>query len=152
MRTPKLQLTAEQLLTGQYWIPPTKDTLYPRVKEKPQHDGRRGKIAFRIKPLICQRCSEGSNKPYVHQDPETPQRLSQNCVSVSPAKVWVSSSLLQGQRQGQGLWAQQTWIWHKPSRRRSPLAGSHDNHHFRASATPHIQVSSFNIQQRGFFW
>ena len=29
---------------------------------------------------------------------------------------------------------------------------SHDNHHFRASATPHIQVSSFNIQQHGFFW
>ena len=29
---------------------------------------------------------------------------------------------------------------------------SHDDHHFRASATSHIQVSSFNIQQHGFFW
>lgn len=28
---------------------------------------------------------------------------------------------------------------------------SYDNHHFKASATPHIQVSSFNIQQHGFF-
>ena len=29
----------------------------------------------------------------------------------------VSSDLLQGQ----GLWVQQTWVWHKPSWRRSPL-------------------------------
>ena len=63
------------------------------------------------------RCSEGSNKPCVHQDPETPQRLSQNCVWVSPAEVWVKSGLLQGQ----GLWVQQTWVCHKPSWRRSPL-------------------------------
>ena len=34
----------------------------PRKKEKPQQDGRRGKIMFRIKPHTCQRCSEGSNK------------------------------------------------------------------------------------------
>ena len=102
VRTPKLQLTAEQLLTGKYWIPPTKDTLHPRVKEKPQHDGRRGEIAFRIKPLICQRCSEGSNKPCVHQDPETPQRLSQNCVSVSPAKVWVTLACCRSSGRGRG--------------------------------------------------
>ena len=62
------------------------------------------------------KCSEGSHKPCVHQDPETPQRLSQNCVWVSPVKVWVSS----GPPQGQGLWVQQTWVWHKPSWR-SPL-------------------------------
>ena len=43
---------------------------YPmsKVKEKPQQDGRRGKFAFRIKPHFHQRCSEGSNKPYEHQD------------------------------------------------------------------------------------
>ena len=35
---------------------------------------------FRIKPHTRQRRSEGSDKPCVHQDPETPQRLSQNCV------------------------------------------------------------------------
>ena len=44
-------------------------------------------------------------------DPETPQRLRQNCVRVSPAEVQVSSGL----PQGQGLWVQQTWLWHKPS-------------------------------------
>ena len=52
-----------------------------------------------------------------HQDPETPQRLRQNCVWVSPEEVQVSSGLLRGQ----GLWVQQTWVWHKPSWRRSLL-------------------------------
>ncbi|CAI9172155.1 unnamed protein product [Rangifer tarandus platyrhynchus] len=70
-RTPKLQLTAEQLLTGECWILPKKDTPRPRAKEKPQQDSRRGKIVFGIKPHIHQRCSESSNKPCTHQDPES---------------------------------------------------------------------------------
>ena len=45
----------------------------PRAHEKPQQDGSRGKIMFRIKPNTHQRHSEGSNKPWGHQDPETPQ-------------------------------------------------------------------------------
>ena len=100
---------------------------YPhlRAKEKPPQNDRRGKITFRIKPLTCQRHSEGSNIPCVHQDPETPQRLRQNCVWVSPEEVQVSSCLLQGQR----LWVQQTRVWHKPSWRRSPLT------HHRATRT-----------------
>ena len=36
---------------------------------------------------------------------------------MSHEEVWVSSGLLWGQ----GLWVQQTWVWHKPSWRRSPL-------------------------------
>ena len=80
VRTPKLQLTAEQLSTGECWIPSKKDAPCPRAKEKPQQDGRRGKIAFIIKPHTRQRLLEDSNKPCVHQDPETPQRLSQNWV------------------------------------------------------------------------
>ena len=67
---------------------------------------------FRIKPHTHQRHSEGSNKPCVHQDPGTPQRLSQNCVWVSPVEVPASSGLLQGR----GLRVQQTWVWHKPLR------------------------------------
>ena len=55
-----------------------------------------------IKPYIHQRCSEGSNLVLSHRDPETPQRLRQNCVLLSPAKVQVSSGLLQWQ----GLWVQ----------------------------------------------
>ena len=60
-RTPKLQL-AEQPLTGECWIPPQKDTPYPRAKEKPQQDGRRGGITFIIKPHTRHRHLEGSNK------------------------------------------------------------------------------------------
>ena len=44
---------------------------------------------FRIKPHTRQRCSEGSNKPCVHQDPETPQRPRQNCVWMSPEEVHI---------------------------------------------------------------
>ena len=83
-KTPKLQLAAEQLSTGECCILLKKDTPRSRAKEKPQQDGRRGKITFTIKPHNHQRCSEDSNKPSAHKDPETPQRLSQNCVGVSP--------------------------------------------------------------------
>ena len=51
------------------------DILHPRAKEKPQQEGRRGEIEFRIKPHIHQRCLEGSNIPCVHQDPETETEL-----------------------------------------------------------------------------
>ena len=44
---------------------------------------------------------------------------------MSLAEVRVGSGLLQGQ----GLWVQQTWAWHKPSWRRSPLT------HHRAART-----------------
>ena len=48
-RTPKLQPFAEQQSKEECWIPPKKDILHPRAKEKPQEDGRKGEIAFRIK-------------------------------------------------------------------------------------------------------
>ena len=79
--------------------------------EKPKKDGRRGKITFRIKPHTHQRHLEGSNISCAQQDPETSQRVRQNCVWVSPEEVRVSSGLLRGQ----GLWVQQTWVWQKPS-------------------------------------
>ena len=75
--------------------------------------------------LVPTRDTRGTQTNLVHQDPETPQRLSQNCVWASPAEVQVSSGLLQGQ----GLWVQQTWVWHKPSWRMSPLT------HRRAART-----------------
>ena len=76
-----------------------------------------GKIPVRIKPHTHQRRLEVSSKPRAHQDPETPQRMRQSCVWVSPVQGRVSSGL----PQGQGLWVQQTWVWHKPSWRRLPL-------------------------------
>ena len=84
-----------------------KDTPCSRAKEKPQQDGRRDEIAFRIKPHTSHRYLVGSNKPCAHQDLETPQRLNENCIWVSPAEVCVSNGLLQGQ----GLWVQQTQVW-----------------------------------------
>ena len=123
----------------------------PRPKaEKPQQNGRRDKIAFRIKPHTCQRCSEGSNKPCEHQDPGTPQRLRQNCVRVSPVEVRVSSGL----PQGQGLWVPQTWVWHKPSWRRLPLTSpqGHQNLHRTGetdSWVQEVQIIIFKIPKKG---
>ena len=56
------------------------DTPHPRAKENPQQDGRRGKITFRIKPHTTRDAQRAQTKPCVHQDPETPQRLSQTCL------------------------------------------------------------------------
>ena len=54
-------------------------------QRRPQQDGRRGKIMFRIKPYTRQRQSEDSN-PCVHQ--EIPQRVSQPCLWVSACLLW----------------------------------------------------------------
>ena len=117
VRTPKLQLAAEQPSSRECWIPPKKGTPPPRAKDKPQQDGRRGEIAFRIKPLTSQRRSERSEKPCEQQDPETPTDTeTELCLTVSckgTGQRWPAT--------GQGLWVQQTQVWHKPSRRRSPL-------------------------------
>ena len=61
-RTPKLQLAAEQPSTGEWWIPPKKDTPCPRAEEEPQQDRKGDEIAFRIKMNTHQRCSKGANK------------------------------------------------------------------------------------------
>ena len=71
------------------------DTPCPRAKEKPQQDGRRGETMFRIKAHTCQRHSKSSKIPSMHQDPETPERLRQNCVWVSPVEVWILKLKLQ---------------------------------------------------------
>ena len=60
-KTPKLELAAEPS-TGECWIPPKKDNPYLRAKKKPQQDGRRGTIMFKIKFQTCQRHSEEANK------------------------------------------------------------------------------------------
>ena len=51
-------------------------------------------------PCAHQRCLEGSNKPCVHPDPEIPQRLSQNCVCVSPVEVWSAVDCCRGRGSG----------------------------------------------------
>ena len=54
VRTPKLQLAPEQPSTGECWILPQKDISCPVEKEKPQQDGRKGKIRFKVKSHMHQ--------------------------------------------------------------------------------------------------
>ena len=115
-RTPKLQLIAGQLLKGECWVPPKKDNPCPRAKEKPQQDGRRGEIMFRIKPyppetlrgLKQTSCAPGPRDP---TKTEQEEYLSVSCRDTG--QQWPA--------QGLGLWVQQSWVWHKHSWRRSPL-------------------------------
>ena len=120
-RSPKLQLGAEQLSAGECWIPQKKDTPRPSTKDKPKQDSRRAEILFRVKSHTHQWHLEDSKKTCAQQNLETPQRLSQKYVWVSPVEeLGVSSGL----PQGQGLWVQECWsrtLRHKPSWKRSPL-------------------------------
>ena len=74
-------------------LDPTKKR-YPisKGKEKPQQDGRRGKIAFRMKPYTCQRCLEGSNKTLCTPGPRDPTET-EPCL---PLSVWVSPAEVRG--------------------------------------------------------
>ena len=122
------KFVAKQASPGECWITPKKVMPHPRAKEKPQQEGRKGEIAFRIKPHTQQRCLEGSNKTLCAPGDPTETELDLPLsVWVSPEEVWVCSAL----PQGQGLWMQQTLVWHKPSWRRSPLTPpqSHQNLH-----------------------
>ena len=120
-RTPKLQLTAKQPSSGEWWIPPKKkDTPCPRAKEKPQQDGRRGKITFRIKPHNHQRSSECA-KPCAHQ--ESSQGLSQTC-------LWVFEHLLWRYRSAMACCRGRDSGCSRPGCDISPLGGScHQTHH-----------------------
>ena len=122
-RTPKLQLTAEQPSTGECWIPPKKDISYPRAKV-PQQDGRRGKIAFRIKPHTPQRHSEGSNKalciPGARDPTETETYLSLSVLV--PSEESLQSAVAGCRDRGSGCSRRGSHsVWHKLSWRSSPL-------------------------------
>ena len=70
-RTSKLQLTAEPPSIEACWIQPRKDIPPPRAKEKPQQDGRRDEIVFRIKAHSHQTLS-GAQTNFVHTGPRDP--------------------------------------------------------------------------------
>ena len=78
---------------------------------------------FRIKPHTRQRCLEGSNKPCVHQDPETPQRLSQTYLSVFECLLLRYGSPVvcsRGRSSGCSRPGSPS-LWYKPSWRKSSL-------------------------------
>ena len=79
------------------------------------------KFRFKSNPIPTSDPLRAQIKPCAQQGLETPQRLSQNCVWVSPVEGLGVSN---GPPQGQGLWVHEPWspsLWHKPSWRRSPL-------------------------------
>ena len=123
-RTPKLQVAAEQPSTGKCWISPKKDAPCPRAKEKPQQDGRKGKIAFRIKPHTRQRRSESSHKTLCTPGPRDPTDTKPDLpvsARVSPAEAWISSGCHRNRGSGCSRPGRHH-VWHKSSWRRWPLA------------------------------
>ena len=84
---------------------------------------------------IPARDAQRAQTPCEHQEPETSKRLRQNCVWVSPEEAGVISGL----PQGQGLWVQQTWVWHKPSWRRSPLTHQRGTRTYTGLGDRHLE-------------
>ena len=87
---------------------------YPLYKGKGEASGMKSHLAS--SPIPARQTLRGLKQTLCKPRPKIPQRPRQNCVWVSPEEVQVSS----GRPQGQGLWEQHTWVWHKPSYRRSP--------------------------------
>ena len=76
-----------------------------------------GRVNSCLEPnLIPASDAQGAQTTSCIPGPRDPTETEQNCWA-SPVDVQVSSGLPQGQR----LWVQHTWVWHKPSGRRLPL-------------------------------
>lgn len=80
--------------------PTKKDTPHPKAKEKAQQDGRRVKSLLESNPISTRDPQKAQTKPYVYQDPEAPQRLSQTCFGVFECLLWSHRSAVacQGDR------------------------------------------------------
>ena len=90
------------------------DTQYPGAKEKPQKDCRRGKITLRIKPHPPEMLRRLKQTLCAPGPTETEPELCLNVSCGGTGQKWTAT--------GARAWVQQTWVWHKPSWRRSPLA------------------------------
>ena len=105
-RTPKLQLALINHQQENVGSHQKKDTPCPRAKEKPQQDGRRGKIAFRIKPHNRQRVSEGSNKTLCAPGPRDPPETEPDLpLSVSCRRMGQQCPAM-----GAGAMGAETWV------------------------------------------
>ena len=111
-------------ITTHCWTTIDRRLLDP-TKKRPHIQGQRRnpskmvggvKLHLESNPLPT-RYAQRAQINLVHTLHRDPTETDQNCVWVSPAKEQISSGLLQGQ----GHLVQQTWVWHKPSWRRSPL-------------------------------
>ena len=82
MRTPKLQLAAEQPLTGDCWIPPGKIPHVQGQRRCPSKAVGEAKLLLGSNLIPTRDARWTQAKPCAHQDPEAPQRLSQACLRV----------------------------------------------------------------------
>ena len=75
-----MQLTAEQPSTGECWIPPQKIPHVQGQRGSPNKRVEGAKSHLESNPIPARDAQRAQTKPYVPQDPETPQRLSQTCL------------------------------------------------------------------------
>ena len=75
-------------------------------------------------PIPTRDAQRAQTKPCVHQDPETPQRVSQTCLWVFECLLWRRGSAVTccGDRGSGCTRSGSCSVWDKPSCRRSPLA------------------------------
>ena len=73
VRTPKLQLTAEQPLMGECWIPPKKISHIQGQRRSPNKMVGWAKSHLESNPIPAIDNRRAQTNPCVHQDPGTPQ-------------------------------------------------------------------------------
>ena len=107
VRTPKLQLAAEQPSAGECWIPPEIDTRCPRSRKCPRKTIGGAKSPLESKPTPARGSWRAQTKPCSQRDPESTHtvRPAFECLSIS-CEARVSGGL----PHGQGLWVQQMWV------------------------------------------
>ena len=103
VRTPKLQLAAEQPLTGECWIPPKKIPHVQRQRRSPSKTVGGAKLHLESNPIptrdawraqtkpVCTRTQEKGAVTPKENDPDFPVNVQE-----SPVEAWVSGGLLQG--------------------------------------------------------
>ena len=74
VRTPKLQLTAEQPWTGECWIPPKKIPHIQGQRRSPNKMAGGAKSNLESNPIPARDDRRAQTNPCVHQDPGTPTR------------------------------------------------------------------------------
>ena len=71
VRTPKLQVTAEQPSTGECWTPP-KEIPYVQGQRRSTKMVGEAKLHLKSNPITTRDTWRAETKPHVHQDPGTP--------------------------------------------------------------------------------
>ena len=109
VRTPKLQLAAEQPLTGECWIPPKKKIPHIQGQRRsPSEMAGGAKSCLETNPIPARDAQKSHPNPCIQQGTETPQETEADLPLygwVSPVEAQISTGLPQGQE----LWLQRSW-------------------------------------------